>query len=279
MAGARAVRKKKMDSLQFRERYGPWAVVAGASQGLGAEFARQIAARGVNVALVAVDRERLQAVGSEIRSAHGVEVRTATFDLADADLGGSVDALTSGLDVGLLVYNAAYAPIGRFVDQPLEGALRALDVNCRAPLVLAHRFAPRLVARGRGGILLLSSMAGLHGTAMVATSAATKAFNLVLAEGLWAELRENGVDVLACCPGPTRTPGYLQSKARGSLRPMEPDAVVIETLRALGAKPSLVTGRSNRLAAFVFSRLLSRETSVRLMSGATRRMYGDAGTR
>jgi uncharacterized protein len=268
-----------MDPLEFRRRYGPWAVIAGASEGLGAEFARQIASRGVNVALVALDRERLEAVGSELRLAHGVEVRTAAFDLASTDVAGSMDALTSGLDVGLLVYNAAYAPIGRFVDQSVEGALRALDVNCRAPLLLAHRIAPRLVARGRGGILLLSSMAGLHGTAMVATYAATKAFNLVLAEGLWSELRESGVDVLACCPGPTRTPGYLQSNARGDLRPMEPDAVVTEALGALGERPSVVTGRSNRLAAFVFSHLLSRQASVRFMSGATRRMYGDARAR
>jgi short-subunit dehydrogenase len=220
-----------------------------------------------------MDRERLEGVASEVRAAHGVEVRAAVLDLGGPDVAREARELARGLDVGLLVYNAAFAPIGRFVEQELADGLKALDVNCRGPLMLTHVFAPLMVARGRGGILLLSSMAALHGTAMVATYAATKAFNLVLAEGLWSELRESGVDVLACCPGATRTPGYLRSNPRGNLRPMDPGAVVTEALDALGRRSSLIAGRSNRLAAFFLARLLPRETAVKLVSRATRRMY------
>jgi len=258
---------------RFQERYGPWAFVAGASEGIGAEFARQIAARGVHLALVALERAPLEGVAAEIRAEHGVEVRTEALDLASATLERDLAALVDGLEVGLLVYNAALAPIGRFLEQDLSEKLRAIDVNCRAPVTLAHCFGRSMVSRGRGGIVLLSSMVGFGGASMVATYAATKAFNLVVGESLWRELEPYGVDVLACCPGPTSTPAYQRSTPRGGPRTMTPAQVVTEALEALGRRPTLVPGRSNRLASFLMRRLLPRSSAIRVISGATERMY------
>ena len=102
--------------------------------------------------------------------------------------------------------------VGRFLDQSLDDKLRILDVNCRGPLILTHELGTAMAARRRGGILLMSSLAGFQGSPLVATYAATKAFNTVFAEGLWYELRREGVDVMACCAGATRTPAYEASK-------------------------------------------------------------------
>jgi uncharacterized protein len=152
-----------------------------------------------------------------------------------------------------------------------------IEVNCRGPVVLAHHFGARMAARKRGGIIVVSSLAGFQGQAMVGTYAATKAFDLVLGEVLWEELRDHGIDVLAFCPGATRTPAFLATKPRSggmlSAPLMEPAETVAEALAALGRRPTHVAGRGNRLAAFVLHRLLTRRAQVRLMSRATRAMY------
>ncbi len=257
----------------FRERYGPWAFVAGASEGIGAEFARQIAARGVPVVLVALEPEPLERIAGEIRAAHGVEVRTRALDLASSALEETLEPVIEGLEVGLLVYNAASCPIGHFVEQELSEKLRTIDVNCRAPVTLVHRFGGAMAARGRGGIVLLSSMVGFGGVSMVATYAATKAFNLVLAESLWRELGPLGVDVLACSPGATSTPGYLRATPRSGPPTMPPAEVVAEALSALGRQPTIVPGRSNRMASFLMRRVLPRSAAIRLISRATERLY------
>jgi short-subunit dehydrogenase len=262
-----------MAASGFQHRYGPWALVAGASEGLGAEFVRQIAARGLNVLALARRQSALEQLATEVRAAHPVEVRTAALDLGSPTLERDVNALVAGLEVGLLVYNAAYSPIGRFLDVPLSDKLQAIDVNCRGPLVLSHLFAQPMAARGRGGLVLVSSMASLQGSALVATYAATKAFDTVLAEGLWNELRDRGVDVLACCAGSTETPGYLRSEPKTNRKPMPPTAVVAETLEALAKGPRLFPGRGNRLAAFLMTRILPKRTAINVMGRATRSMY------
>ena len=196
----------------FRSKYGPWALVAGASEGIGAAFADELAARGLPLILLARRVEPLDALAAQLRAAHGVEVRTASVDLGAPSLLDDVRRVCAGLEVGLLVYNAAVSLIGPFLEQSLDDKLRALDVNCRGPLILSDELGRAMVRRGRGGIVLMSSLAGTQGTPYVATYAATKAFNLVLAEGLWDELREHGVDVLACRAGATRTPAFERSK-------------------------------------------------------------------
>ena len=257
----------------FRARYGPWALVTGASEGIGESFARALATRGLDLLLVARRPEPLEALAVGLRAAHGIRVRTATADVARPDLLAAMDALAGGDEVGLVVHNAAFSALGPFLDRPLDDLMKVIDVNCRAPLMLAHHFGRKMAARGHGGIVLMSSLAGGQGTPIVASYAASKAFEIVLAEGLWDELRPAGVDVLACRAGPTRTPSYEASRPRKKVPMMEPGPVAEEALAALGRKPVVVAGKLNRAVNFVMQRLLSRPAAIRFMGSSTRRMY------
>jgi len=259
----------------FRERYGPWALVAGASLGLGEAFARQLAGRGLNLLLIARGQAALDQLASELRADHGIEVRTLAADLARPDLATVVGDLAAGLEVGLLVYNAAYSVIGPFIDHPVEDHLRVIDVNCRGPLVLAHLLGRAMAGRKRGGIVLMTSLAGSQGGPWIASYAASKAFNLILAEALWDELAASGVHVIACRAGATRTPGYQASKPRPSRVPLlDPGRVAEKTLAALARGPSFVPGAFYRFSAFVMGRLLPRRMAIRIMGRATRKLYG-----
>jgi short-subunit dehydrogenase len=257
----------------FRARYGPWALVTGASEGIGECFARALASRGFGLLLVARREGPLEALAAELRSAHGVEVRTASADVGRPDLLAVLDTLAGDAEVGLVVHNAAFSALGPFLDRPLDDLMKVIDVNCRAPLAMAHHFGRKMVERRRGGILLMSSLAGGQGCPMVASYAASKAFEIILAEGLWDEFRPAGVDVLACRAGPTRTPSYEASRPRKKVPIMEPMPVVEEALAALGRKPVVVAGRLNRAVNFVMQRILSRPAAVRFMGNSTRQMY------
>ncbi|BDG06888.1 SDR family NAD(P)-dependent oxidoreductase [Anaeromyxobacter paludicola] len=259
---------------RFAERYGPVALVAGASAGLGEAFARALAARGLNLLLIARRQDALDRLAAELRAVHGVSVRSAAADLAREDLAEVALALARGAEVGLVVYNAAHAVVGPFLERPLRAQLRVIDVNCRGPLTLAHLFGGPMAARGRGGILLMTSVASAQGNPLLAAYAASKAFSLVLAEGLWAELRGEGVDVLACRAGATRTRGREASRPKNDGPLAEPDAVARAALDALGRGPSVVTGALNRVAAFALGRLLPRRASIRIIGRTTRKLYG-----
>ena len=263
-----------MQDATFRARYGPWCFVAGASEGLGEAFARGAAARGLNVLLAARRAPLLEGIAASIRAAHGVEAVPLPLDLSRPSLAADVQAAVEGREIGLLVHNAAYVPKGDFLAVPLEDHQRAVDVNVRALLTLVHGLGGPMAARGRGALVLMSSLAGFQGTACVATYAGTKAFGRVFGEGLWEELRDAGVDVLACCAGATRTPGYERFATRENVLAQEPEAVVEETLDTLAEGPVLVPGRANKLAGQLMGRLLPRRMAVRLVSRSTRKLYG-----
>ena len=264
----------KRPAGEFRARYGPWAVVAGASAGLGEEYARQLAARGLHVALIARRGELTAGLAAELEARRGVETRVIVLDLARADAAEVVERETASLDVGLLVYNAAFSVIGPFFERPLDDHLREVETNCRTPMMLAHTLGRHMAERGRGGIILMSSLSATIGSALIANYAATKAYNLVLAEGLWEEMRTRGVDVMACCPSAVGTPGYLaNAPAKASPGTMTPAAVVTETLGALGTTPSFIPGGSNRLSALALRRLLPRRMAIGMMGRVMRGMY------
>ena len=155
----------------FAERYGPWALIAGGSMGIGAALSHGAAARGLNVVMLAHGEEQLERTAGEVREHHGVEVRTLRADLVDPGVGATVSEATDDLQVGLLVYNATIAPAGRFVDVPLEVHLDSVAVNCATPTALCHLFGRKMVERRRGGIGLVSSMGGTQGAS---TSAPTE---------------------------------------------------------------------------------------------------------
>lgn len=251
----------------FRDHYGPWALVAGASEGLGEAWARALARRGLSLILIARREAKLQATAAAIAAAHGVEVHTLALDLADPELALRMRAGVGEREVGLLVYNAAYSRVGAFFEQSLDDKLRSIDVNCRGPLISIHELGAAMRARKRGGIVLMGSMSGLQGSPRLASYAASKAFDLILAESLWGELRDDGVDVLACVAGATRTPGFeaVASTAKGPV--MDPAQVVEEALEALGRQPSMIPGLGNKLASAILSRL-SRRRRVLIMRSA-----------
>jgi short-subunit dehydrogenase len=237
----------------FASCYGPWALIAGASEGIGAAFARQIAGAGVNVALLARRRAPLDDLAKQIRAESNVEVRSASIDLTSPTLLEDIAPLVAGLPVGLLVYNAGgERAAGNLVDRPLEDALHMVDLNCRGPVLLAHRFGREMAARGRGGIILLTSLAAGAGGGYLAAYCASKAFDRTLAEALWVELGQRGVDVLSLVAGLTDTPNVREL---GLLRPenagatMSSDAVAAEGLAALAKGPVWVAGEGNRAMA------------------------------
>ena len=196
----------------FAEKYGPWAFIAGASTGIGAALSHEAARRGLNVLMMARGAAQLDETAEAVRKAHGVEVRTLAADLADPGIAENVKEAVKDLEVGLFVYNAAVAPAGRFLDVDLGIHLRSVTVNCATPVTLCHLLAPAMVDRGRGGIALVSSNGAIAGAVNFSTYNAGKAFEWILAETLWTEFGESGVDVATILVGATASPNYLAFK-------------------------------------------------------------------
>lgn len=262
----------------FHQSYGPWAVVAGASEGLGAAYAEALAQRGLHLLLIARRLELLQGLAQRLGAQYAVHVRLLPLDLAAQDSAGRIACETQDLPVGLLVYNAAFSAVGALLDHPLLEHLREVDTNIRTPLALVNIFGARMLKAGHGGLLLMSSLSAFQGSAYVANYSATKAYNFVLAEGLWEEWRRGGVDVLACIAGAIRTPNFLASSPRSTGRisdaTIEAETVVNEALAALGRQPTVIPGRLNRVSSFVMRRLLSRRLAVTIMGNVLRAKYG-----
>ncbi|MDR1447196.1 MAG: SDR family NAD(P)-dependent oxidoreductase [Treponema sp.] len=251
------------------EKYGPYALIAGASEGLGAAYAEALARRGFNLVLLARRKEKLEAFAAELGGKYPVELVTHAVDMGDLE---AVKAFAGSLNVqiGLLIYNAAYAPVGLFKDLEEEQLVQIAAVNVRGPLALSRLVLPQMIERGKGGIILMSSLAGTQGSPRLAGYAASKAFNAVLAEGLWEELKPCGIDVVASCAGAILTPGYNQAhavRAPGTLRPAQ---VAEKTLKALGKGPVFVPGGINKLARFFLMRLAPRKFAIKIMSANTR---------
>jgi len=258
-----------MKPTQFKEKYGPYALVAGGSDGLGFAFAEAAARRGLNLVLIARQAERLHAAAERLKAAYHIDVIAIAADMADFEqVAEQIRALP--VSIGLLVYNAAYAPIGRFENTSEERLALAVDVNVKAPLLLTKLLAEPMIARKRGGIVLMSSLAGGQGSPNIATYAATKSFNAILAEGLWEELKPHGVDVVACCAGAILTPGYQKAeKTKPAPGTLEASEVAEQALNALGKGPIVIPGVVNKIGRFVLSRILSRKAAIEIMSKNT----------
>lgn len=253
----------------FSARYGSWALVAGASEGLGAAYSRALAQRGINLVLVARRQALLEELRNELRGAFGVEVCYRNGDLADRAFLTDIEALCSSLELGLIVYNATHAPIGEFTSASDADLTRITDVNVRAPLALLRALLPPMVARGKGAVILMTSLAGNQGSPKIAAYAATKAFTRVFAEGLWYELRGRGIDVVACSAGAVRTPGYSEATVSDAPGTLDPDEVAEKALNSLGRGPVVVPGLVNRAANVFMSRVLPRRTAISIMAGST----------
>jgi len=261
--------------VQFKQKYGPYAIVAGGSDGLGGAYAEALSRRGLNLILIARAKERLEETAKRIREKYSVDVITLNVDLADYEKTKEmVNALStaskSEISIGLLVYNAAFAPIGLFENTSEEHLSLAANVNVRTPLLLTRLLSSQMIQNKRGGILLMSSLAGAQGSPRLASYAATKSFNAVLAEGLWKELKPHGIDVLACCAGAILTPGYQSAeKQKHAPGTMTANDVAEQALKALGKGPLVVPGGVNKFARFLFTRVLSKKTAIEIMAKNT----------
>jgi uncharacterized protein len=256
----------------FLSKYGPWALVTGASEGIGAAFASELAALGLNLVLVARRRERLEAIAATVRAAHRVEVRVIAADLGTEAGVAAVLAAVEGCEVGLYIGAAGFGTAGPFVGNDSAQDLNMIDLNCRALCALAHPLARAMLVRGRGGIVLMSSIVAFQGVANSANYAATKAYVQTLAEGLAAELRPFGVDVLASAPGPVDT-GFA---ARADMRmgsAATPEAVARATLAALGRRRTVRPGGLAKLLGYglgMLPRGLRSRILGQIMTGMTR---------
>jgi len=258
-----------MKTTQFKEKYGQYALIAGGSDGLGYAFAEAIARRGLNLVLIARQEDRLKAAATRLKEIYGIDVIPVAADMADYE---NVKKLISALKVsiGLLVYNAAFAPIGLFENTSEDHLALATAVNVKAPLLLTKLLSASMIQQKRGGIVLMSSLAGAQGSPNIAAYAATKSFNAILAEGLWKELKPHGIDVVACCAGAILTPGYQQAeKTKTAPGTLEADEVAEQTLNSLGRGPIIIPGAINKIGRFILTRLLSRKAAIDIMSKNT----------
>jgi len=250
----------------LRERCGEWAVVTGASSGIGAEFARALAREGLSLVLVARREDRLQALAQEIERQTGAAVRVVVADLATTDGADRVAQAVADLEVGVLVNNAGVGLAGRF-DKLDPGMLREqVLLNCLAPTLLTRHLLPAMRARGRGAVVFTGSIAGRQPLPLHAVYSATKSFDLLLGEALWSECREAGVDVLVLEPGSTET--EFQAVAGEIAHPGEKPADVVRVaLEALGRQPSVISGWFNWLRANLAQRLAPRDLVLSIARG------------
>ena len=253
------------------DRYGPWAVVTGATGGIGRALATQLAQAGFDIVLVARRGAALDALAAELTVRHSIRTRIVAVDLATPAGCATVREQTADLDVGLLVANAGYGTSGPLHAADPEVERDLLAVNTRAVLDLTQHYAARLVARGRGGIILVSSIVALQGVAGTANYAASKAYVHTLGEGLHQELRPHGVDLLITAPGPVAS-GF---GARAGLNQtgITPDEVAHATLTALGHRRLVRPGRLSKLLGWSLALAPRRVRSnilARVIAGFTR---------
>lgn len=259
-------------------RYGVWAVVTGASEGIGREFAICLGKAGVNLVLVARREAVLREPADELGRKHGIVTRTIAADLAHRDGMQAVIEGTRELDVGVLVAAAGFGTSGSFVDSPMEEELAMLDANCCAVAVLAHHFGKRFAERRRGALVLMSSLLAFQGVPGAANYAATEAYVQSLAEGLRAELRPFGVDVIASAPGPIRS-GFANRAQMTMSVSGTPASVAPARLQALGRVATVRPGFLSKFLEFSLA-LLPRwgrgRIMGRVMAGMTKHSAAQA---
>ena len=248
---------------RLRTRYGPWAVVTGASSGIGRALALELAEAGLNLVLVARGQDTLDRMAEDLTARHGVEARVVAADLARETGFETVEEATRDLDVGLLVAAAGFGTSGPFLDSSLKVELEMLDVNCRAPLRMSLHFGRHFAGRGRGGVVLMGSIVGFQGTPLAANYAATKAYVQTLAEALHAELGPFGVDVVSSAPGPTDS-GFAARAGQQMGATVKPEAVARATLDALGRKTTVLPGALSKVLGLSLAPL-PRWARVRIM--------------
>ncbi|WP_299774003.1 SDR family oxidoreductase [uncultured Tateyamaria sp.] len=259
----------KIDKVKFLRKYGPWALVTGASDGIGAAAADQIAELGLSVLLVGRHQERLEK-RAKACTVHGVDTRAIAADLGTPDGLRNIIAAIENVEVGLYFGSAGFGSAGAFCGLPIDEELSMIDVNCRALTALAYPLAQQMRTRGRGGLILMSSIVAFQGVPHSASYAATKAYVQSLAEGLALELAPAGVDVLASAPGPVAT-GFASRADMAMSGAAEPDTIARETLAALGRRRTVRPGTQSKLLGYGLG-TLPRAMRSRILGNVMRGM-------
>jgi short-subunit dehydrogenase len=232
---------KPIPDDEFVSRYGPYALVTGASEGIGASFAEELAKLGMNVVLVARREDRLHALARRLEDKYNVLCPVIKVDLSRPEELEALFQISSSIDIGLVVCNAGFGTAGYFLDSDLATEMGMFEVNCAVVTKMAHCLGHRLKLRGNGGMILLSSIVATQGAARSAHYAATKAYVHTLGEGLQQEWRDNGIDLLLVAPGPVDT-GFF---ARSNMQPgatAKPGVVARQSLAAIGRKKIIYPG-------------------------------------
>lgn len=275
--GKQAVKIKKI-MQPIREKYGRWALIAGAAEGVGEGFAITLAEQKCNLILVDINDEALTILGKKLIREYGIETKTLCLDLGEPHAAGHCLALSRSVEAQLLICVAAYSKVQPFLTLTSDDLDRFIRINCQTNLHLIHGFATDLKLRNlRGGIILISSLAGLLGPQYVAAYAATKAFLIRLAESLSPELASHGIDIMACPLGTTMTPAFRRSNPKlGVIKPhiMQPAQIARQTLRQLGRKTIFIPGMVNRWQTFVLQHLMPRRMAGKIVNMMMRKMYG-----
>jgi len=250
----------------FKCKYGPWALVTGASSGIGKSISEQLAQKGLSLVAVARNQANLETLKNDLEAKYAIQVVTIAEDLSKPGASSSIAEQTAGIDIGLLIANAGIETNGPFIDNDADDENQLLALNIVSPMQLSHVFARRFAERGRGGILLTSSLFGYQGVPYVANYSASKAYILSLGEALNVELQPFGIDVTVLSPGLTKTPMIDNMSVDFNKMPITshtPDEVAKVGLSALGNKATVVPGLINKIYAWE-NRLIPRSWPVKL---------------
>ena len=261
----------------LKEKYGPTALIAGASEGIGAAFATCLAEEGMDLVLIARREVPLRQFAAILEKRFAIRTICIPCDLSAENATRQILDALDGIEINLLVYNAALPYIGEFIKNSAENHQLMARANMLTPLDMLHAFGGKMLAKGCGGIVLMSSLAGFQGSGFLTMYAATKAFNRIMGESLWYEWKDKGVDVIACCAGATSTLNYIETQPQKTSflapRVQTPVEVAKECLERIGYQPSFIAGRGNRIASFFMQRLFPRKTAITIMGDTTCKMY------
>ena len=264
---------------EFRERYGNWALIAGAAIGLGESFCTELAKQGFNLFMIDNREEQLISLSDKLTKEYGIQTIPFCIDLFQTDAVEQIVAKTSAIEIRFMIYVAAFSQIKKFGNCTTDDLDHYIKINVSTPLKLVHAFSNRLISKNQsGGILLMSSLAGLLGMQYIVPYAASKAFTWNLAESLHHELKSRKIDVMACIAGATATEAYLGTNPQyGFIKPQvqQPAEVAKLALKKLGKTALFIPGFSNRFNYFILTRILPRKMASYFANKTMEKMYSE----
>jgi uncharacterized protein len=248
---------------RLKNKYGEWAIITGASSGIGLELTTQLASAGINLLINSRHVEKLKAVEVSLKSKYSIEIIVVDADVSETSGIYKIVQASQGLNVGLLIHSAGYGTSGLFLDASLHSEINMLQVNCEAVLSLTHYYSQKFKQQKRGGIIFLSSLVAFQGVPYSANYSATKAYIQSFAEALAIELKPYGIDVLAAAPGPVES-GFGQRANMKMGSALKPSELGVPILNALGRRTNVVPGLLSKILVYSL-RTVPRWVKVRIM--------------